>query len=79
MTHFHKSKNNDEGYLLGLLFLISKVDKRIVTTKSGRIIQVGNSGTVGVELGLGAIVGANEDTGVDVGLDNGFWGGNEGN
>jgi hypothetical protein len=47
-------------FFLGILFLINTVDSSIATAKSGRIIQVGNSGTVGV--GVGAGVGEGEDT-----------------
>ena len=36
---------------MGILFLINTIDSSITIAKSGRIINVGNSGTVGVEVG----------------------------
>jgi hypothetical protein len=39
-------------FFLGILFLINTVDSSITIAKSGRIIKVGNSGTVAVGLGL---------------------------
>jgi hypothetical protein len=40
-------------YFLGILLLINTIEKRIITAKSGRIIQVGNSGMEGVAVGIG--------------------------
>ena len=40
------------SHLIGILFLINTVDSSIATAKSGRIIQVGISGTVGVEVAV---------------------------
>lgn len=36
---------------MDILFLINTVDSSVATAKSGKIIKVGNSGTVGVGLG----------------------------
>jgi hypothetical protein len=67
-------------FFLGILFLINIVDNSVATAKSGRIIQVGNSGivgdgeadavTVGVAFGaaVGAEVGAAVGAGVGVGV-----------
>ena len=37
-------------FFLGILFLTNTIESNIITAKSGRIIQVGNSGTVGVDV-----------------------------
>ena len=51
-------------FFLGILFLINTVDSSIATANSGRIIQVGNSGMVGV--GDGDDDNAEEPIGVAV-------------
>ena len=47
---------------MGILFLTNAIDSSITTAKSGRIIHVGNSGTVGD----GAAVGVGVGVGVEV-------------
>jgi len=64
------------SYLLGILFLINTIDNSITTAKSGRIIHVGSSGTVGVGEGVvfveELVVEAGVGDGVEVGADVGF-------
>ena len=58
------------SFHLKCLFLINTIDNRIIAAKSGRIIQVGNSGMVG--LGDGDAVGETVEVGVGVGEGVGF-------
>ena len=62
-------------FFLGILFLINTVDSSIATANSGRIIQVGNSGTVGAGVGERVELGIVEGVDCVVGVmdDVEFW------
>ena len=63
------------SYFSGIFFRTNAINTSITTAKSGRIIQVENSGTVGVDVEVGVAVGDCE--GVDVGVAFGEFGGPE--
>ena len=70
---FKGQNNKKESYFFGILFLINTVDSSIIIAKSGRIIQVGDSGTAGVGEGVvfveELVVEAGVGDGVEVGAD----------
>jgi len=61
------AKKQKRSYFLAILFLINTIDSSIITAKSGRIIQIENSETVGV--GEGVVFG--EELAVEAGVGEG--------